>query len=174
MWQDVSLFIHFSIKLASGDQATTTKVQFPSFISAPLFPGWRATVDNTTFSSIFIKWTNLTRLLNRQVRHYIIILNRKDNDILANNVTSGNRLSAVFTGLRHLTSYTIEVFGVDKLGQPYKTLAVNATTKNSKIIVLNLFLLFSICGAFCLYLCFVLVHHFSWDALYEFPATWFS
>ena len=51
---------------------------------------------------------------------------------LAYEVTDGSRLSTEIDGLKHRTNYEVTVFGVDELGVPYKTLEVNATTKNSK------------------------------------------
>ena len=49
-----------------------------------------------------------------------------------NKVTPGNRLTTEIDGLVHSTNYTVEVFGVDEVGQPYKTPTVNSSTKKSK------------------------------------------
>ena len=102
------------------------------FPSAPLLPSWTVTVGNTTFSSISIQWTNLTSLVNRQARNYIVFLNRGNDRALANKVTDGNQLTTELTGLSHSTNYTVVVIGVDELGQPYRSMAVNATTQESK------------------------------------------
>ena len=99
------------------------------FPSAPLLPGWPVTVDNITSTSIYIHWTNLTSYLGRPVQEYIVLLNRKNDSALAHKVTHGNQLSTEITGLMHLTNYTVEVFGVDEQGQPYRTPAVNTRTK---------------------------------------------
>ena len=89
-------------------------------------------MDNTTSTSISVQWANLTSLINRKVLHYIISLNETNVNTLAYEVTDGSRLSTEIDGLKHRTNYEVTVFGVDELGVPYKTLEVNATTKNSK------------------------------------------
>ena len=118
------------------------KKAFLFLIAASLIPGWSVSVENTTFSSIFITWTNLTSLLNRQVRHYMLFLNKTKQNVLGHRITLGNQLSAKFQGVIHSAKYTVEVFGVDELGQSYRTLAVNTTTKSSKKKTYN-FLLFA-------------------------------
>ena len=89
-------------------------------------------MGNTTYSSITVQWTNLTTIIRRQVRNYIIIVNITNGSTLAHKVTNGSQLAIDITGLMPSEIYTVEVFGVDNLGQTYKSLAVNATTKNSK------------------------------------------
>ena len=89
-------------------------------------------MDNTTSTSISIQWSNLTSLLNRKVLHYVILLNRTNVNAVAFEVTDGGRLSTEIGGLDHLTNYEVTVFGVDERGRPYKTLEVNATTRNCK------------------------------------------
>ena len=101
------------------------------FLQAPLLSGWNVTVHNTTFSSMSLQWTNLTNILNRQVRHYIVLLNRNNGSALANKVTRGNQLTTEITGLKHSTNYTLEIFGIDELGNPYRTPEVATRTKNS-------------------------------------------
>lgn len=71
---------------------------------------------------------------------------------LAYEVTDGSRLSKGIDGLKHRTNYEVTVFGVDELGDPYKALEVNATTKNSKKVnctKVNLKVIFLICMPFC-------------------------
>ena len=89
------------------------------------------TAENTTFASIFIQWKNLTSHLGRHIREYIVLLNRNNDSALAHKVTHGDQLNMEISGLVHSTNYTVEVFGVDEGGQPYRTLAVNTRTKNS-------------------------------------------
>ena len=64
---------------------------------------------------------------------------------MAYEVKDGSRLSAEIDGLAHSTNYAITVFGVDERGWPYKTIEVNATTRNSKsvYVILTLNKLFS-------------------------------
>ncbi|KAL9953500.1 hypothetical protein ACROYT_G040923 [Oculina patagonica] len=98
--------------------------------SATELPGWTVSVDNTTSTSIFIQWANLTSLLNSQVLHYIILLNGTNGNALTHEITDGNVLHTEISGLKHSTNYSVKVVGVDERGRPYKTLEVNATTKN--------------------------------------------
>ena len=49
-----------------------------------------------------------------------------------NKVTPGNRLTTEIDGLVHSTNYTVGVFGVDEVGQPYKAPTVNSSTMESK------------------------------------------
>ena len=102
------------------------------FLQAPLLSGWNVTVHNTTFSSMFVQWTNLTNILNRQVRHFIVLLNRNNGSALANKVARGNQLTTEIIGLKHSTNYTLEVFGIDERGNPYRTPEVDTRTQNSK------------------------------------------
>ena len=64
---------------------------------------------------------------------------------MAYEVTDGRRLGTEIGGLDHWTNYQVMVFGVDERGRPYKTLEVNATTRNSKNVnaILTLDKLFS-------------------------------
>ena len=103
-------------------------------------------MDNTTSASISIQWSNLTSLLNRKVLHYVILLNRTSVNVVAFEVTDGSKLSTEIGGLHYFTNYEVMVFGVDERGQPYKTLEVNATTRNSKNVytILTLNKLFSL------------------------------
>ena len=67
-------------------------------------------------------------------------------NVVAFEVTDGSKLSAEIGGLHYFTNYEVMVFGVDERGQPYKTLEVNATTRNSKNVytILTLNKLFSL------------------------------
>ena len=110
-------------------------------------------MDNTTSNSILIQWANLTSLLNRQVLHYVILLNKTNMNAMAFEATDGSRLNTEIGGLDHSTNYRVTVFGVDEQGRPYKTLEVNATTRNSKNVyaILTLDKLFStFTSTFCL------------------------
>ena len=91
-------------------------------------------MGNTTFSSITVQWINLTSILRRQVRNYLITVNITSGSSLPPKVTHGSQLTTEITGLLPSENYTVEVFGIDDIGNTYKTLAVNTRTKNSKII----------------------------------------
>ena len=94
--------------------------------------GWNLTVENTTFSSILIRWTNLTNVLNRKVRHYIVFLNRRNNSVTLHQIVSGDRSTTEINGLTHSTNYSVEVVGIDTMGKPYKTPSEATKTANRK------------------------------------------
>ena len=94
--------------------------------------GYNLTVENTTSSSILIRWTNLTSVLNRKVSHYVVILNRRNNSASLHHLVDGEHFSAEINGLAQSTNYTVEVVGIDEMGQPYKTPSEDTRTKNCK------------------------------------------
>ena len=94
--------------------------------------GWNLTLENTTFSSILIRWTNLTNVLNRKVRHYIVFLNRRNNSVTLHQIVSGDQLTTEIKGLTHSTNYSVEVVGIDTMGKPYKTPSEATKTANRK------------------------------------------
>ena len=94
--------------------------------------GWNLTLENTTFSSILIRWTNLTNVLNRKVRHYIVFLNRRNNSVTLHQIVSGDRSTTEINGLTHSTNYSVEVVGIDTMGKPYKTPSEATKTANRK------------------------------------------
>lgn len=107
--------------------------------------GWTVAAGNGT-TSLLVHWTNLTSLLNRQVRHYIILLNGTDGNPLAHKITDGKTLNTEVDGLKHSTTYRVQVFGVDELGRSYTTVEVISTTEKSKgdfidVCLLSFFLL---------------------------------
>ena len=101
--------------------------------------GWNLTVENTTFSSILIRWTNLTKVLNRKVGHYIVFLNRRNNTVTLHQVVNGDQLTTEINGLTYSTNYSVEVVGIDTMGKPYKTpseatMTANRKRRNAKIV----------------------------------------
>ena len=94
--------------------------------------GWNLTVENTTFSSILIRWTNLNNVLNRKVRHYIVFLNRRNNSVTLHQIVSGDQLTTEIKGLTHSTNYSVEVVGIDTMGKPYKSPSEATKTANRK------------------------------------------
>ena len=97
---------------------------------AQMRSGWNLTVENTNISSILIRWTNLTTILNRQVGHYVVFLNRRNNSVSLHQVVDGDRLTTEINGLTHSTNYTVEVVGIDTLRKPYKTPSEAIMTAN--------------------------------------------
>ena len=111
--------------------------------------GWNLTVENTTFSSILIRWTNLTNVLNRKVGHYVVFLNRRNNTVTLHQVVNGDQLTTEINGLTYSTNYSVEVLGVDTMGKPYKTPSEATMTANRKRETPLL-----LCFCFCLFVCF--------------------
>ena len=99
---------------------------------AQVLYGWNLTVVKTTFSSILIRWANLTSLLNRKVGQYVVFLNRRNNSVAFHQVVNGDQLTTEIKGLTHLTNYTVEVVGIDTLRKPYKTPSEAIMTANRK------------------------------------------
>ena len=111
--------------------------------------GWNLTVENITFSSILIRWTNLTNVLNRKVRHYVVFLNRRNNTVTLHQVVNGDQLTTEINGLTYSTNYSVEVVGVDTMGKPYKTPSEATVTANRKRETPLFF-----CFCFCLFVFF--------------------
>ena len=101
---------------------------------APLLPGWNLTIINETSSSFSVQWTNLTALLGSQVQHFIALLksSKTNNSIVVHKIVNGREEKTEMTGLSSSSQYKIEVFGIDKMGQPYRTLEVQARTLTGK------------------------------------------
>ena len=120
--------------------------------------GWNLTLENTTFSSILIRWTNLTNVLNRKVRHYIVFLNRRNNSVTLHQIVSGDRSTTEINGLTHSTNYSVEVVGIDTMGKPYKTPSEATKTANRKRGNAFVFFFFYLCEfVFCFVLFFYLL-----------------
>ena len=118
------------------------------YLAQMLF-GWNLTVENITFSSILIRWTNLTNVLNRKVRHYIVFLNRRNNTVTLHQVVNGDQLTTEINGLTYSTNFSVEVVGVDTMGKPYKTPSEATVTANRKRETPLFF-----CFCFCLFVFF--------------------
>ena len=104
------------------------------FLSAPVLPDWYLTISNETYSSFSVQWTNLTALLGGQVEHFIVLLksSKNNNGIVAHKIVNGREEKMEMTGLWSSSQYTVEVFGIDKMGQPHRTLEVQARTLTGK------------------------------------------
>ena len=104
------------------------------FFAAPVLPGWILTISNETFSSFSVQWTNLTVLLGSQVQHFIVSLksSKDNNSIVIHKIVNGTEEKIEMTGLSLSSQYAVEIFGIDKMGQPYRTLEVQARTLTGK------------------------------------------
>ena len=104
------------------------------FFLAPVLPGWNLTIGNETLSSFFVRWTNLSVLLGSQVQHFIVLLKSSKNNVsnVVHKIVHGTQEKTEMTGLLSSTQYTVDVFGIDKMGQPFRTLEVQARTLTGK------------------------------------------
>ena len=104
------------------------------FFLAPVLPGWNLTISNETFSSFSVRWTNLTALLGSQVQHFIVLLksSKNNNSIVVHRIVNGREEKTEMRRLLSSSEYTMEVFGIDQMGQPYRTLEVRARTLKGK------------------------------------------
>ena len=104
------------------------------FFPATVLPDWNFTISNETLSSFSVQWTNLSALLGIQVQHFIVLLksSKNKNSSVVHKIVNGRVEKTEMTGLWSSFQYTVEVLGIDKMGQPYKTLEVQARTLTGK------------------------------------------
>ena len=101
--------------------------------SAPALIGWRVTVNRINSLSSFIQWANLSSLLRHRILYYIVILNRYcKGQPAVHDVLHGNILKTEIVQPYNERNCGAEVFGVDKLGQPYRTIQGIALGESSK------------------------------------------
>ena len=69
------------------------------------------------------------------MKHFIVLLmsSKNSNSIVAHKIVNVREQKTEMTGLWSSSQYTVEVFGIDKMGQPYRTLEVQARTLTGKI-----------------------------------------
>ena len=90
--------------------------------------GWNVTTFNLAFSSFNLNWTELSTVVNQSAKFYIVEIKSIQGSILAVETVPGNLTSTVIEGLSPSTKYRVGVFGVDSIGQPYKSLETTITT----------------------------------------------
>ena len=91
--------------------------------------GWNTTVFDLTSSSFNLQWTKLYTVINQNATFYIVEVKSIQGTILDVETVPGNATSTVITGLKPSTKYRVGVFGIDSIGQPYKSLETVTTTK---------------------------------------------
>ena len=97
-------------------------------------------MENTTSSSVSIRWTNLTNVLDRKVGHYVVFVNRRNNSVSLHQVVDGDQLTTEIKGLNFSTNYRVQVVGVDTIGQPHRTPSANIMTKSCKGVICTVLL----------------------------------
>ena len=99
-----------------------------------MLPGWKLTISNETSSSFSVQWTNLTALLGSQVQHFIVLLKSNKNNVtnVVHKIVHGKSMKTEMSELLPSTQYTVTVFGIDKMGQPHRTLEAQANALTGK------------------------------------------
>lgn len=71
----------------------------------------------------------LNTVVNEYARFYIVEIKSIQDFVLAEEMFPGNTSTAVIKGLSFSTKYRVIVFGIDSIGQPYRSLESVITTK---------------------------------------------
>ena len=95
--------------------------------------GWNVTILNAESTSLNLQWTRLDANVNHHARFYIIEVKSIGGVLLAMETVPGSATTTNIKGLKPSTKYRLVVFGVDDIGQPYKSEeTVVTTTKGAK------------------------------------------
>jgi len=94
--------------------------------------GWNVTIFNLAFTSFNLNWTELHTVVNQSAKFYLVEVKSIQGTILAVETVPGNTTSTVIEGLSPSTKYRVGVFGVDSIGQPYKSLETTITTTKGR------------------------------------------
>lgn len=94
--------------------------------------GWNVTVFNLSSTSLNVQWTKLDRVVNRLAKFYIVEIKSFQGTILTVETVPGVATSTVIKGLGPSTKYRVVVFGVDSIGQPYRSLETTITTTTGR------------------------------------------
>ena len=94
--------------------------------------GWNVTILNLTSTNSNLQWTKLFTVVNQYAKFYIVEVKSVQGTVLNVLTISGNITSTVIKGLKPSTAYRVGVFGIDSVGQPYKSLESVTITKEGK------------------------------------------
>ena len=86
------------------------------------------TIFNLTSTNLNLQWTKLFRVVNKYAKFYIIEVKSVQGTVLTLETVPGNITSTVIKGLKPSFKYRVGVFGIDSIGQPYKSLEIDTTT----------------------------------------------
>ena len=101
------------------------------FLAVPVL-GWNVSIFNLTSTSFNLQWTKLYSVVNQYANFYIIEVKNVQGTVLTLEAVSGNITNTVIKELKPSSKYRVGVFGIDSVGQPYKSLESVATTKEGK------------------------------------------
>ena len=114
---------------ATTTTTTTHSVLLFLFIYlAMMVSGWNISIFNLTFTSFNLNWTNLHTVVNQSAKFYLVEIKSTQGTIMAVETVPGNITSTLIERLSPSTEYRVAVFGVDSIGQPYKSFETTITT----------------------------------------------
>jgi len=88
------------------------------------------TIVNLTSTSFNLEWTKLYSVVNQYAKFYIVERKNTQGRLLALKTVPAQ--STLVKSMRPSTKYRVSVFGIDSVGQPYKSLESVITTKEGK------------------------------------------
>ena len=101
------------------------------FLALPVL-GWNVTIFNLTSTTFNLHWTKLFTVVNKYATFYIIEVKSVQGTVLTLETVPGHTTSIVIKGLKPSSKYRVGVFGIDSVGQSYKSLERVTTTKEGR------------------------------------------
>ena len=101
------------------------------FVAMPVL-GWNVTIFNLSSTNFNLQWTKLYTVVNHYANFYIIEVKSIQGTVLKVETVPGYATSTVIKGLEPSSKYRVGVFGIDSVGQPYKSLESVTTTKEGR------------------------------------------
>ena len=90
------------------------------------------TVLDAVATSFTLQWTSLYTKTNRVARFYVILIKSTEGSVLAVEIVSGSTLSVTVNGLKPSARYRVGLYGIDGVGQSYKSQENLASTTKGK------------------------------------------
>ena len=90
--------------------------------------GWNVTVLEALDTSFTLQWTRRNTKTDRVASYYVILIKSMEGSLLAMEMVSGSTSTATINGLRPSAKYRVILYGVDGVGQSYKSQESQAST----------------------------------------------
>ena len=94
--------------------------------------GWNVTVLDAVATSLTLQWTSLYTETNRVASFYLILIKGTEGSALAVEIVSGSILIVTVNGLKPSARYRVGIYGIDGVGQSYKSQESLASTTKGK------------------------------------------
>ncbi|KAJ7356091.1 hypothetical protein OS493_027018, partial [Desmophyllum pertusum] len=118
---------NITVQLITLRSGRSLKIKFAilkkGLTSAILVSGWNVTLLNATFTSFTLQWTRI------DTSFYIIEVKSINGTLLGIETVPGNATTTNIKGMSPSTKYRVVVYGIDRIGQPYKSLESAFATK---------------------------------------------